>query len=552
MTNSVTIIDHDEIERSSATTLQELLQSKAAIFISQSGQLGSASSIRLRGLPTGFSKIIIDNIELNDPTDINNSYQINNISLENIESIEILKGSQSVLYGQSAIGGVIKINTKKGYSNAQLQASYGSYDTKNLALQNSGHTGKLSYGMSATYLQSDGFSAINEDRLNNAEDDSFKNTNLNLNLSYYLNQQLEISFQSQYIYSEIEIDGFNFTPVVTPIDIVQNDLNKYQQSNNFLGLTYFGLDDKISITPSIRYSSIKKEDPSGVIPLFKGEEVEAKLDATYQLQNSAKIFFGSQYLQQTDIVEHTSSELNSIYSTLNLERSNKFYDIGVRLDKFSTFDFNTIASFGMGIHLNQSWTIKGNISQGYKLPTLYQLANQVEELGPSDSINSEATLSFKGITLSTEFTLFNYELRNQIDYDTVAMGYRNIARSRIQGSELSLKKEFREGLILNSSITYQSAKNLKTKKDLGRTPKYLASLELTYKVNQQQRITNWWQYVGEREDFGKMPSYIVGNLNYEYKQFNLKIINILDKNYENVRYYGTQSRSFYVGYKLAL
>lgn len=552
MTNSVTIIDHDEIERSSATTLQELLQSKAAIFISQSGQLGSASSIRLRGLPTGFSKIIIDNIELNDPTDINNSYQINNISLENIESIEILKGSQSVLYGQSAIGGVIKINTKKGYSNAQLQASYGSYDTKNLALQNSGHTGKLSYGMSATYLQSDGFSAINEDRLNNAEDDSFKNTNLNLNLSYYLNQQLEISFQSQYIYSEIEIDGFNFTPVVTPIDIVQNDLNKYQQSNNFLGLTYFGLDDKISITPSIRYSSIKKEDPSGVIPLFKGEEVEAKLDATYQLQNSAKIFFGSQYLQQTDIVEHTSSELNSIYSTLNLERNNKFYDIGVRLDKFSTFDFNTIASFGMGIHLNQSWTIKGNISQGYKLPTLYQLANQVEELGPSDSINSEATLSFKGITLSTEFTLFNYELRNQIDYDTVAMGYRNIARSRIQGSELSLKKEFREGLILNSSITYQSAKNLKTKKDLGRTPKYLASLELTYKVNQQQRITNWWQYVGEREDFGKMPSYIVGNLNYEYKQFNLKIINILDKNYENVRYYGTQSRSFYVGYKLAL
>ncbi len=545
MTSDVKVITSEEIENSDALTLQELLQSKAGIFIGQAGQTGAASSLRLRGLPTGFSKIILDNVELTDPTDINNSYQINNLTLDNIESIEILKGSQSIIYGSSAIGGVLKINTKKGFDSTQMRAEYGSQNTKKVALSKSGNTKQLNYGINLSYLDTDGYSAYNEDRITNAEDDSYESLNANLNLSYFLGNNLEVSFQSGYIKSDLEKDDFM-------ADKIDNDDEQYEHFNNYLSLKYFSDDDKFTLTPSVRLSQIERVDEFGFTPLFKGKELDTRIDSTYELSQSAKLFIGTQYLKQEDTINKDYSELFSIYGTTNLSYGDLFADVGMRLDQFTSFDLNTIGSLGIGYNLTNTWTLKGHFSQGFKLPTLYQLANQLSDLDPTDSVNTELTLLYKEVTYQFEATAFNYELRNQIDYDTATSKYFNISRSRIQGMEFSYTQEFRFDLTVTSSLTLQRAKNLKTNGELGRTPHSLASIDFTYKINKNQSLTNWWQYVGKRQDSGEMPSYVVGNLNYQYKDFNFKIMNILDKDYENVRYYGTLPRSFYVGYKLNL
>ncbi|MFG1592146.1 TonB-dependent receptor plug domain-containing protein [Halobacteriovorax sp. CON-3] len=550
VTSAVTVITREEIENTDATTLQQLLQSKASIFIGQSGQIGAASSLRLRGLPTGFSKVLIDNIELTDPTDINNSYQINHINLDNIESIEILKGSQSILYGSNAIGGVLKINTKKGIKSSRVSAEYGSYNTAKVAAQTSGHMERLSYGFNFSYLHSDGYSSVNEDRLTNAEADSYKNLSFSLNTSYLINNQLELNYQAQFIDSEIEIDGFNFAPPFNPIDVADNDLNKYNQYNNFLSLNYNSADERFTLTPSIRYSTIRREDPQGFTPLFRGEETDLKLDATYEFSKNLNSFYGVQYLKQDDLTLGNYSELFSLYTTFNYAYKDWFSDIGLRFDKFSTFNLNTIASFGLGYNFTRELSLKGHLSSGYKLPTLYQIANQLEMLDPTDSINSELTLSYKKITYQAELTIFNYDLKNQIDYDTINMGYLNITKSQIQGIEFNFNKEFQNSFSIATSVTIQKATNKITDSDLARTPEALASLELGYQINDNQSISNWWQYVGKREDFGSMPSYVIGNINYEYQNLNFKIINILDKDYENIRYYGTMARSYFLGYKL--
>lgn len=547
VTSDVTIISSEEIENSGATTLKELLQGKSSVYIPQSGGIGSVSSFRLRGLPTGFSKVIIDNIELSDPTDINNSFQVNNLLLENIESIEILKGSQSIIYGSSAVAGVLKINTKKGFKSNSLNIQYGSLNTAKLGLQSSGNYKKLNYGLSASYYSTDGYSAVNEDRLINAEDDSYQDLNLNMNLSYLITDNLEINYQGQYIDSEVEVDeGFSAS------DRIDNDLNTYEQSNNYLNFNFFTSDDRVTITPSFRVSNIERKYPDdSFTPLYKGRESDARLDTIYKYSNEIKIFSGLQYLKQEDQIESTYSELSSLYSSANIVSGKWFFDLGLRFDQYTSFDLNEIGSLGAGYNINRNLKIKAHISEGFKLPTLYQLSNQLEELYPTESINTELTLSYDTQTSLTEMTLFNYDLINQIDYDTVGSGYRNISKSRIQGIELNQTIELAKRFDINSSVTFQRAKNRKTQQDLARTPRYLANITFGYTINDNQRLTNSWQYVGKRQDSGEMPSYIIGNLNYIYKDISFKILNILDKDYENVRNYGTMPRSYYVSYKLS-
>lgn len=554
VTSDVTIITAKEIEDSGASSLQELLQGRSSVFIPQTGGLGSVSSFNLRGLPTGFSKVIIDNIELVDPTDINNSFQVNNLLLENIESIEILKGSQSILYGSNAVAGVLKINTKKGHKSNSLNIEYGSLNTVKAGVQSSGHFEKLNYGLSASYLSSDGYSAVNEDRVENAEDDSFKNLNLNLNLSYLISEQLELNYQGQLLDSEVEIDGFDSTPPYGPIDVVENDLNEYLQTNHYLGFNYFSTDEKLTITPSIRYSRIKREDPTNSFtPLYKGNETQAKFDVKYKNTQSLSLLSGIEYTKQEDEVESSQSELYSVYTSANISLEKWFYDLGLRFDDFSSIQSNNtnlIGSAGAGYQINNEISLKAHISQGFKLPTLYQLANQVDDLEATDSVNTEFIFSYNSITSQFEASLFNYDLKNQIDYDTIAFGYDNIAKSQIQGLELNHSIQFRNSFDIKTSLTFQRAKDKSDDSDLLRTPRYLGSLLLGYQINKDQRITNNWQYVGKRKDVGgELPSYIVGNLTYQYQAFSFKILNILDKDYENVEYYGTMPRSYYASYR---
>ena len=113
--SQVTIIDSKTIENSSDSFLTDLLSGEVqGLNIFQLGGKGTNAGIQLRGLPKRYSTVYIDGVKMNDPSASDNGFYSQGLFIDSIDRIEILKGSQSSLYGNGAVGGTINIFTKKG------------------------------------------------------------------------------------------------------------------------------------------------------------------------------------------------------------------------------------------------------------------------------------------------------------------------------------------------------------------------------------------------------------------------------------------------------
>lgn len=114
-TRSVTVIGSDEIAKMAYRNVGELLTAQEGIYVVGANQNpGMVQTIFMRGTNSNQTIILIDGVRITDPSSVNNAVDLSEISLANVERIEIVRGSHSTLFGSSAIGGVINIITKKG------------------------------------------------------------------------------------------------------------------------------------------------------------------------------------------------------------------------------------------------------------------------------------------------------------------------------------------------------------------------------------------------------------------------------------------------------
>ena len=111
--HAITVVSQEEIQKNQYRNVIEALRSVPGVDVVQSGPLGGNASAFLRGANSEHTLVLLDGIEMNNPATTNRAFNLANLTLDNVERIEVLRGPQSTLYGSDALGGVINIITKK-------------------------------------------------------------------------------------------------------------------------------------------------------------------------------------------------------------------------------------------------------------------------------------------------------------------------------------------------------------------------------------------------------------------------------------------------------
>ncbi|MBC7872819.1 MAG: TonB-dependent receptor, partial [Ferruginibacter sp.] len=160
----VSVISKEQLEKSYGKTVAQLLNEQAGLVVS--GALnapGSVQTIYMRGAASGRVILLLDGIPISDPSMINNEFDLNFISFQDIERIEIVRGAQSTVYGSDAITGAINIITvKKDIGkpfNAKLTALAGNQGNFKTHASFFGKAKRLTYSAGFNFIHKDGFSS---------------------------------------------------------------------------------------------------------------------------------------------------------------------------------------------------------------------------------------------------------------------------------------------------------------------------------------------------------------------------------------------------------
>jgi len=151
--SSVTVISGEEIARMQRRTVTDVLMTVPGLNIVQSGSPGTLTAVFIRGTNSYHTKVLIDGMEVGDPSTTNGAIDLGHLMAYDIERIEILRGPQSGLYGSDAIGGVISITTKKGNGPAKVSGYVegGSFGTFNQAMTLSGSFDRFDYAFNVAH-----------------------------------------------------------------------------------------------------------------------------------------------------------------------------------------------------------------------------------------------------------------------------------------------------------------------------------------------------------------------------------------------------------------
>lgn len=171
----IIVITRDDLQRSLAPDVSELLQFHAGIDIARNGGPGQTTTVFIRGTDSNHATVLVDGVRIN-PGSIGGA-QIQNVAPDVVDRIEIVKGPRSSLYGTDAIGGVINIITRRyARSGFEASAGYGRYDTRQASFSGGYGSERSELGFSGTWLDTDGFPARSE----SGTDSGFENKTFSL------------------------------------------------------------------------------------------------------------------------------------------------------------------------------------------------------------------------------------------------------------------------------------------------------------------------------------------------------------------------------------
>lgn len=579
----VTVISRETLERSTGKDLAQLLNEQTGIIINgANSNPGKDKSLYMRGAKTDHTLILIDGIPVYDPSGLNSNFDIRMLPIEIIQRVEILKGSQSTLYGSDAIAGVINIITKKGGDKkigAFASTAYGSYNTFKSNVGMSGKTNLFDYNVAYNYFSTKGISeAADRTGATKLEKDGYDQHGLMANLGIKVTDKWKISPYLRYSSFDgaLDSDGFKDDPDYT-----------YKSKNTQAGVrseTKFGkgtLAVNYSLN-TIRRDYLNDSAKTGELEYLKGnyKGVENFGEAVYStsLCKSVSLVAGVDFRTSNTTQDALSKSIWGDYPTnINKDsaKQNQFSqfasllynggifhaEAGVRYNHHSTYGGNWTYNFNPFMFLNKEVKVFANISSAFKTPTLYQ--QYAPYIGNHDLKPEYATTYEGGIQYfhpSNLYTLrtvvFQRKMKDAIAFTS---GYINQDKQNDWGFEVeqSINPTDKVQLMLNYAFVDGEITTKKNGKDttyfnLLRRPKHSFGATLNYTISKSVFVSAGARTIGKRTDMDFaayseviLPTYTLFNLYGEYKinkSFKLFVDakNLTDKDYTEIFGYSTQ------------
>ena len=480
----VTVIDTVEIERGGQTTLIELLQQQPGVEADNNGGPGKPSSIFMRGSNANHVVVLIDGMRMSAATLGTTTFE--NLPLNQIDRIEILRGPATSLYGQDAIGGVIQIFTKKGTDKTKFYASvgFGTYDTQ---IAEAGVRGKVNdtrFALNVSASDTNSFSAIRSGAANVKDDDGYRNLAISGNVSQTLAEGHEMGLQ--FINSEghnrFDNSG-NLTDFSSKSRLTQQSvaLFSHNQLNSFwLSKLRVGL----SQDKSRSWDEINVFNPFNP-SRFDTEQTQINWQNDFQLPVGTLTLL---YDRLEDDVA-TTADFPETNRTNEGYAASYFANFGVhtlhlslREDHNSQFGGNLTGGIGYGYSLNQYWRVTSSYGSAFKAPTFNELYFPFfgnPDLEPEKSDNLEASLRYQDGARYFSATVYDNHVRNLIAFDLNTFLANNINKAQLKGLTLSAGDRW-GNFSAQASVDIQSPRDVETDNLLPRRANRIGKLIIAY------------------------------------------------------------------------
>lgn len=557
--SSIFILNSKDIRLRGIRSAIDAISSSPGVTTKKNGSFGGVGSVRIRGASSSQTLVLVDGVPVNDASSPGGGYNFEYLDTSNIERIEVLRGSQSTLWGSDAIGGVVNIFTKSAEDNSvNILSETGSFGLRKINSEFGlvSNFGKFLFLVDDTSL--DGISKADR-KDGNIEKDGFETNSYSFKGNTEINN-IKIKGLLSYIKSDVEYDSFGFVTGVQDGD--ERSITEEFTGNLTIKFNLFG--EKLENTFSFNQSDISRDYFTDNNLTF-GADGDRRL---YRYQGNTgfgiynKIAFGFEKEES-----NVSLDKLSIDSLFLLYQFQPIKDLvvsaGIRNDDNKGFSSKTTRKIAAAYKISENISIKSSWGEGFKVPTIFQTtffccgANSANtnirpEVSTSYDLGFDFSLKDK---FSFSLIYFKQDVNNQINFSFSLGGYENIDFVESDGFEISSNSKVSETVNLFINYSYIDSIDGNGLR-LINIPKDSGELVLTYVPSSKLSGSMALKYNGsEISTYGNLNSWSRVDINLFYKLNNFseiyfRVENLFDEDYQQVFGYGTPDRSGLVGIKV--
>lgn len=575
ITSSAIVVDRDVLLALSSHSLVDALRQVPSLWVESQGGPGGLTSIVMRGAESNHTLVLVDGVQLNDPTNTRGgSVDLNHINMQSIKRIEIIRGAQSSIYGSDALAGVIHIITMEPGSETEVNAfaTIGSDDYYTYGAGISGSVDSLGYS----------FKAQKKDAGESLKGSTAENTDLVAKLNW-LSDTHQIAFSYRYF------DGNNTTypeqsggPQLALSEALDSSDYRNQQAainwqwqimpqwKSRVSSTWFNREDAYQSPGIVPFSSVPANGANTDFSRTSTTWVNTLGDqevlwANVGLETKKEQGVSDGYLDIGFLLPTTfdlDRRIDSAFVNLNgFITEGLLLQASVRHDDANGFEADQSVQLGVRYQLNDNLSFLLNRGEGFKLPSFFALGHTLvgnPDLKPETSITMEFGIEWQNKQIAASANYFDNKYRDLVDFDAELFTNVNRASVDINGVDgyvqwHSLDKKWHvNGQFNYSDIDAQNPLNGRPKITLGNSFGYSPNNMLSYNLQgmwvDERFATSL--YTGDAQQ-QTLNSYMRFDANVQYQyatnwQFSLQLTNITNRDYQDDIGFAANGPAFYL------